>query len=327
MRPWSRHLVLALALSILAALARPIPASSQDYPNRPIRIVVPFAAGGSTDAVIRIVAQQVADTMGASIVIDNRPGGAATIGMNLVAQSAPDGYTLGAANISFGVNPSLLKKVPYDTEKDFVPVSFVARVPLVLAVHPSAPARSVKDLIALAKAKPDTLSYASAGYGSGSHLSMELFGYLAETRMVNIPYNGGGPQVAGALGGQITALFATIPAAMQHFQSGKLVPLGVTTAQRDPRLPEVPTVAEAGVPGYEMGDWVGVVAPKGTASAVVTRLSQEFDKALAVPDVRAKIEAIGTQVVGGPPDVLAAHIGQELAKWRKVVETTGIRLD
>jgi tripartite-type tricarboxylate transporter receptor subunit TctC len=310
-----------------AAFAHAGPAMSQDYPNRPIRIVVPFAAGGSTDAVIRIVAQQVAETIGGSIVIDNRPGGAATIGMNQVAQSAPDGYTLGAANISFGVNASLLKKLPYDTQKDFVPVGFVARVPLVLAVHPSVPARTVKELIALAKAKPDSLTYASAGYGSGSHLSMELFGYLAGTKMVNVPYNGGGPQVAGALGGQITALFATIPAAQQHFQSGKLIPLGVTTAQRDPRLPEVPTVAEAGVPGYEMGDWVGVVAPAGTPAAVVARLNREIDKALALGDVKAKIEAIGTQVVGGTPEALAAHIGQEIVKWRKVVETTGIRLD
>jgi tripartite-type tricarboxylate transporter receptor subunit TctC len=325
MRYRSRYL--AFAASLLAAVAAAGPALSQDYPNRPIRIIVPFAAGGSTDAVIRIVAQQVADKLGGSIVIDNRPGGATTIGMSLVAQAAPDGYTLGAANISFGVNPSLLKKVPYDTEKDFVPVSFVARVPLVLAVHPSVPARSVKELIALAKQKPDGLSYASAGYGSGSHLSMELFSYLAETRMVHIPYNGGGPQVAGALGGQITALFATIPAAMQHFQSGKLVPIGVTTAQRDPRLPDLPTVAEAGVPGYEMGDWIGVVAPKGTPGAIINRLNQEVDKALAVPDVKAKIESIGTQVVGGTPEALTAHIGQEFVKWRKVVETTGIRLD
>jgi tripartite-type tricarboxylate transporter receptor subunit TctC len=286
--------------------------------------VVPFAAGGSTDAVVRIVAQQLGDQLGSPVVVENRAGGAATIGMNLVAHAAADGYTLGAANISFGVNPSLLEKVPYDPEKDFVPVSFVASVPLVLAVHPSVPARSVKELIALAKAKPESLSYASAGYGSGSHLSMELFSYLTGVKLTHVPYNGGGPQVAGALGGQIAALFATIPSSLQHFKSGALIPLAVTTAKRDPRLPDLPTVAEAGVAGYEMGDWIGIVAPKGTPEAIVARLNRETDKALAVPDVRDKIEKIGTQVVGGPPQALADHIHRELEKWRKVVTTMGL---
>lgn len=310
----------------LLALALGGAALAQDYPARPIRVIVPFAAGGSTDAVVRILAQRLSETLGNTVFVDNRPGGAATIGMNVVAHAAPDGYTLGAANISFGVNPSLLEKVPYDVEKDFVPVSFVALVPLVLAVHPSVPARSVQELIALLKAKPNTLSYASAGYGSGSHLSMELFAYLTGTRMVHVPYNGGGPQVAGALGGQIAALFATIPSSLQHFQSGALIPLAVTTAKRDPRLPDVPTLAEAGVADYEMGDWIGIVAPHGTPEAIVTKLNHEIDAALAVPDVANKIEQIGTQVVGGTPGALAHHISRELKRWHEVVAAMGLHV-
>jgi tripartite-type tricarboxylate transporter receptor subunit TctC len=316
-----------LAALMFAPLLLAGVAGAQDYPKRPVRIIVPFAAGGSTDAVVRILAQKMSDNLGSSVFVDNRPGGAATIGMNAVAHAAADGYTLGAANIAFGVNPSLLDKgVPYDTDKDFVPIGFVALVPLVLAVHPSVPARSVKELIALAKAKPEALSYASAGYGSGSHLSMELFSYLTGAKFTHVPYNGGGPQVAGALGGQITALFATIPSSLQHFKSGALIPLAVTTVKRDPRLPELPTLAEAGVADYEMGDWIGIVAPKDTPSAIVTTLNREIDKALAAPDVVDKIEKIGTQVVGGPPDVLAHHIRQELKKWREVVAAMGLHV-
>lgn len=320
---WLRGTLLALATSIILVG----PAAAQNYPTRPIRIIVPFAPAGSTDAVVRILAQQLSENLGESVVVENRPGGAATIGMNLVAQAAPDGYTLGAANISFGANPSLLGKVPYDPEKDFVAVSYVAQVPLVLAVHPSLPVRSVKELIALVKAKPNALNYSSAGYGSGSHLSMELFCYLTGIKMINVPFNGGGPQVAATLGGQTPVLFATIPSSLQFFQSGQLIPLAISTAKRDSSLPNVPTVAEAGVPDYEMGDWVGIVAPKGTPDAIVARLNQEIDKALALPDVKDKIEKIGTQVVGGPPEVLANHIHRELEKWNKVVTTMGIRVN
>jgi tripartite-type tricarboxylate transporter receptor subunit TctC len=327
MTSWSRRSLLAFASSLAPLIALKGVVEAQDFPARPVRIVVPFAAGGSTDAVVRILAQQLSEQLGNSFFVDNRPGGAATIGMNVVAHAAADGYTLGAANISFGVNPSLIGKVPYDTEKDFVPVGFVALVPLVLAVHPSIPVRSVEELVALAKAKPETLSYSSAGYGSGSHLSMELFCYLTGTKLTHVPYNGGGPQVAATLSGQIPILFATIPSSLQHFKSGALIPLAITTAKRDPSLPDVSTVAEAGVPGYEMGDWIGIVAPKGAPAATVTRLNQEIDKALAVPDVRAKIEKIGTQVVGGPPAALENHIRQELDKWHKVVTTMGLRVN
>lgn len=320
---WLRRISLALMTSIIIAG----PAMAQDYPTRPIRIIVPFAPAGSTDAVVRILAQQLGENLGQSVVVENRPGGAATIGMNLVAQAAPDGYTLGAANISFGANPSLLGKVPYDPVKDFVPVSYVAQVPLVLSVHPSLPVRSVKDLIALIKSKPNALNYSSAGYGSGSHLSMALFCYLTGTKMVNVPFNGGGPQVAATLSGEPPILFATIPSSLQYFRSGQLIPLAISTAKRDASLPNVPTVAEAGVPDYEMGDWVGIVAPKGTPEAIVVTLNREIDRVLAMPGVKEKFEKIGTQVMGGTPEDLANHIHRELDKWNKVVTTMGIRVN
>ncbi|HVY56269.1 MAG TPA: tripartite tricarboxylate transporter substrate binding protein [Xanthobacteraceae bacterium] len=324
---FAARLLSSLSTALLMVCLSAAAGSAQDFPTRPIRIIVPFAPGGSTDAVVRILAKKLSDNLGGSVYIENRPGGAATIGTNQVAQAAPDGYTLGAANISFGANPAILKRIPYDTEKDFVPVGLVARVPLVLAVHPSVPAKSVKELIALARAKPGGLSYASAGYGSGSHLSMELFNYLTGLKMLHVPYNGGGPQVAGALGGQITALFATIPSSMQYFASGQLVGLGVSTAKRDPRLPDLPTIAEAGVPGYEMGDWVGLIAPKDTPSAIVERLNREMLKALADPEVKSRIESVGTQVAAGTPEDLRVHIQSELAKWRKVAETMKLHID
>lgn len=303
-----------------------VPAMAQDYPTRPIHIVVPFAPGGSTDAVIRILGNQLEKELNATVVVDNRAGGAATIGMSAVAQATPDGYTLGAANIAFGANPTLLKSLPYDTVKDFAPVSLVARVPLVLAVHPSVPANSVKEFIALAKSKPGDMTYSTAGHGSGSDLSMALFAYLAGIKMVNVPFNGGGPQVANAVGGHVNALFATIPAGQSHFASGGLRPLGITTLKRDPTLPNVPTISEAGVPDYEMGDWVGIVVPAKTPPAVIDKLNKAIVKALAVPDVKARIEKIGTQVAASSPDEFGAFIKTELTKWNKVIDAMGIRL-
>jgi len=322
MRTTTRRLLLiALAFCTCASSV-----AAQTYPSRPIHIVVPFAPGGSTDAVVRILGAQLEKELGTTVVVDNRPGGAATIGMNAVAQAAPDGYTLGAANISLGANPSLLKSVPYDVRKDFVPVVLVARVPLVLAVHPSVPAKSVKEFIALAKAKPGSMSYDTAGHGSGSDLSMALFAYLTGLKMVNVPFNGGAPQVAAAVAGQVNALFATIPSALGFFKSDKLRPLGISTLKRDPSLPDVPTIAEAGVPNYEMGDWIGIVVPAKTPQPIVDKLNGTTNKALAVADVRAKIEKIGTQPAGGTPAEFAAFISGELTKWDKVVKAMDLKV-
>jgi tripartite-type tricarboxylate transporter receptor subunit TctC len=317
---------IALFGMIAGALIAASPAAAQDYPSRPIRIVVPFAPGGSTDAVIRILANQLEKELNGTVVVENRAGGAATIGMSVVAQAQPDGYVLGAANISFGANPSMLKTMPYDTLKDFAPVSLVARVPLVLAVHQSVPVNNVKEFIAAAKASPDTMTYSTAGHGSGSELSMGLFAYLTGLKLVNVPYNGGGPQVAGAVGGHVKSLFATIPAGQAHFSSGVLRPLGITTLKRDPTLPNVPPIAEAGVPDYEMGDWIGIVAPAKTPQAVVDKLNKAIASALKVPDVQARIEKIGTQVEGSTPEQFDAFIKREIAKWTKVVDTMNLKI-
>lgn len=323
MKTFTRRFLLG---SLVVCAVSASPAIAQNYPARPVHIVVPFAPGGSTDAVVRILGAQLEKELNGTIVVDNRPGGAATIGMNAVAQAAPDGYTLGAANISFGANPSLLKSVPYDPRKDFAPIGLVARVPLVLAVHPSVPVKSVTEFIALAKSKPGSITYDTAGHGSGSDLSMALFAYLTGVKMVNVPFNGGAPQVHAAVGGQVNALFATIPSAQGFFKSGQLRPLGISTIKRDATLPNVPTIAEAGVPNYEMGDWIGIVAPAKTPQAIVDKLNAAIAKALAVPDVRVKIEKIGTQVAGGTPTEFNTFIGAEIAKWNKVVNAMDLKI-
>jgi tripartite-type tricarboxylate transporter receptor subunit TctC len=317
---------LSLVGMLLGSFAVATPTLAQDFPTRPIRIIEPFAPGGSTDAVIRILANQLEKELNGTVVVENRAGGAATIGMSVVAQSAPDGYILGAANIAFGANPSLLKTLPYDTLKDFTPVSLVARVPLVLAVHQSVPVNNVQEFIAAAKASPDTMTYSTAGHGSGSELSMGLLAYLTGLKLVNVPYNGGGPQVAGAVGGHVKSLFATIPAGQAHFASGVLRPLGITTLKRDPTLPNVPPIAEAGVPEYEMGDWIGIVAPAKTPPALVEKLNKAIAKALAVPETQSRIEKIGTQVEGSSPEQFDAFIKKEMTKWSKVVDTMGLKI-
>lgn len=316
-----------LFASLLACIVHASPVHSQDYPTRAIKIVVPFGAGGSTDSVIRILGSQMEKELKTTIVVENRGGGSATIGTGLVAQAQPDGYTLGAANIAFGANPSMLKTLPYNTQTDFTPVSLVARVPLVLAVHPSIEAKSVAEFIALAKAKPDTITFGTVGHGSGSELSMSLLAYLTGLKLVKVPFPGGGQQVSATVGGHVASLFATIPPSLGHFESGKLRPLGISTVTRDATLPNVPTIAEAGVPNYEMGDWVGIVAPAKTPPAIVERLNQAIAKALADPEVKARLEKIGTQVAGSTPAEFHAFIQSEVAKWSKVVDTMGLRVN
>jgi tripartite-type tricarboxylate transporter receptor subunit TctC len=300
---------------------------AQTYPSRSIRIVIPFAVGGSTDVVFRIIAPRLSENLRQQVVIDNRPGGAATIGMDLVAKAMPDGYTLGVANLSFGANPFLLNKMPFDTEKDFAPVSLVTRVPMVLSVHPSIPARSVRALIALAKANPGQLNYGSAGNAGANHLAMELFKYMTKIDVVHVPYKGGGPAVVSIVGGETAILFATIPSAVQHFRSGRLIGLGVSTLNRDPALPEVPTIAESGVANFEVYEWQGIVAPAGTPASVVNRLYQEIANTLVLPEMKERISGVGAHVVGGSPNELALFIKKELETWSKVVRTAGIRLD
>ena len=312
---------------LCALLACASGASAQSYPTKPVRIVVPFQAGGSTDVVFRILAPRLSEQMGQQVLVDNRPGGGATIGMEMVAKAAPDGHTLGVATVSFACNPFILSKIPFDTEKDLVPVSLVTRVPHVVAIHPSIPVRSVKELIALARAKPGSILYATGGNASSNHLATELFNYMAGVKLVHVPYKGAGSALTSIVSGETAVMFATLASAVQHFKSGRLIPLGMTTLARDPTLPNVPTVAESGVPGYEALEWHGVVVPAGTPAPVISRLHQEIVKALAVPEVRERIVGVGAQPVGSTPDELAAHIRKELATWAKVVKAAGVRVD
>jgi tripartite-type tricarboxylate transporter receptor subunit TctC len=314
-------------LNILIILFTATGAAAQNYPVKPVRVIVAFAPGGSTDVVFRILAPRLTEYLGQPVLVDNRPGGGATIGMDLVAKSAPDGYTLGVANISFGANPSLLAKLPYDTARDFAPVTLVSIVTMVLAVHPSVPARSVKQFLALAKAKPEGMNYASAGNASATHLAFERFKHASGAKILHVPYKGGGPAVVSIVSGETMTLFATIPSAIQHFQSGRLVALGVSSAKRNPALPNLPTVAEAGVPGYEAIEWQGVVVPAGTPAPVIGRLNQAFVKAVTLPEMKERLAAIGADAAGSTPEELAAFIRAELAGWAKVIKESGIRIE
>ena len=323
----NKLIILCLSVALPAAAQTPSTGSGQAYPAKPVRVIVPFAPGGSTDVVFRILAPRITEALGQPLLVDNRPGGGATIGMDLVAKSAPDGYTLGVANISFGANPSLLARLPYDTAKDFAPVTMVSIVTMVLAVHPSVPARSVKQLLALAKAQPGGLNYASAGNGSATHLAFERFKVASGAKILHVPYKGGGPAVVSIVGGETMTLFATIPSAIQHFQSGRLIPLGVSSAKRNGALPKVPTVAEAGVAGYEAIEWQGVVVPAGTPAPVIGRLHQVFARAVTQPEMKERLAAIGADAAGGTPDELAAFIRSELAGWARVIKESGIKID
>ena len=302
-------------------------ACAQAYPVKPIRIIVPYAPGGSTDVLFRIFAPKLSEVLGQTAVIDNRPGAASTIGLDMVAKSPPDGYTIGVANIAYGANPSIYKKMPFDAEKDLAPVGLVSIVTMVLSVHPSIPVRSVKEYIALARSRPGTLAYASAGNGSANHLATARFAHMANINVQHVPYKGGGPAVIAIVGGEVSTLFATIPSAIGHFKSGKLRPLGVSSAKRNSALPDLPTVAEAGVPGYEAIEWQGIMVPAGTPRDVITRLNQAFVKVTSMPDVKERVTALGSDLVAGTPEEFDQFVKRELAVWSKVVKDVGIKID
>lgn len=321
------NLLMRMTSLLLAAMVFAVPAAAQNYPVKPIRIIVPYAPGGSTDVVFRILAPRLTENLGQQVLVENRPGAASTVGLDLVAKSAPDGYTVGVSNIAYGANPTLYKKMPFDAEKDLVPVSLVSIVTMVLSVHPSVPARSVKQLIAIAKSKPGTLNYGSAGNGSANHLATARFAHMTRTNLVHVPYKGGGPAVVSIVSGETAVLFATIPSAIQHFKSGRLIPLGVSRAQRNAALPDIPTVAEAGVPGYEAIEWNGVMVPAGTPAPVINRLHQAIVKAVAIPEVKDRVTGLGADLVGNSPDEFRAFLKNELATWGKVVKEVGMRID
>lgn len=318
-------------LKALAAAALAVtgiaPAAAQTFPNKPINIIVPFSAGGTTDILARIVGQALGTELGQSVIIDNRPGAGGNIGGQAAARAPADGYTLFMGTVgTHAINAALYKKMPFDPIKDFAPLSRVANVPNLLVAHPSQPYKTVQELITYAKANPGMVNFGSSGSGSSIHLSGELFKSMAKVDMVHVPYKGSAPAVTDLLGNQIGIMFDNMPSAIQHVRSGKLRPIAVTTAKRSPELPNVPTIAEAGVPGYEATSWFGLWAPAGTPAPVLSKLHASLAKVLKDPAVIKKIGDQGGEVVIDTPAEFDAFIKAEAVKWGKVVKESGAEI-
>ena len=317
-------------VAVTVALSSLVGSSAQadDYPSRPLRIVVPFAAGGTSDLVTRVVGQALGMELKVAVVVDNHPGAGGNIGSDLVAHSAPDGYTLLMGTVAtHGINATLYKKMPFDPVKDFAPVSLVASTPSVLEVNPSLPIKSVQDLISYAKANPGKLHFGSAGNGSSHHLAGELFDSMAGVQMTHVPYRGTAAAVTDTLAGQVQVIFDTLPSAMPYVKSGQLRALAVTSPRRDPSLPNLPTLAESGLPGYEVGSWYGLLAPAGTPPARVDKISKLIATIVRRPDIKQKIIEQGATPVGNTPAEFATHIASELKKWSTVVKAAGAQVD
>ena len=296
------------------------------YPVKPIRIIVPSAPGSGPDIMARAIGQKLNESLGQPIVVDDKPGAGGIIGSEAAAKSAPDGYTLIMANAgSHAVNASLYAKLPYDPVKDFAPITLVAVAPNILIVHPTLPARTAKDLIALARTRPGELTFGSGGNGSTAHLSGELFRTMAGINVVHIPFKGSPAAVIGVIAGQIVMAFPNIPPALPHVRSGKLKALAVTTAKRSAALPDLPTIAESGLPGYEATAWFGVLAPAGTSSAIIAKLNSAIVKSVHVREMRERLSAEGTEAVGNTPEQFAQIIKTDIAKWAKVVKASGAK--
>jgi tripartite-type tricarboxylate transporter receptor subunit TctC len=323
----TRSFFRTLAVAALAAGAT-LAHAQAPYPTKPLRIVVPFPAGGTTDILARAVAQKLTESFGQSVVVDNRPGAGGNIGAELVAKSAPDGYTMLMGTVgTHAINPSLYAKMPYDHVKDFAPVILVAGVPNVLVVNPGVPANSVQELIAYIKANPGKVNFASSGSGTSIHLSGELFKTMTGLPITHIPYKGSTPALTDLMGGQVQMMFDNLPSSLPQIKAGKLRALAVTSAQRASALPDVPTVAEAGLPGFEASSWFGLLAPAGTPPDVVAKVNGEVAKWLATPEAKEKFAAQGAIVAGGPPSDFVRQIASETAKWQKVVKESGAKVD
>jgi len=319
--------VVALTLFFAAAGHAAQSADIKDYPHKPIRLIIPYPPGGATDVIARTLAQKLTDAMGQSVVVDNRGGGGQVIGTDLAAKAQPDGYTLIMVTITHSINPGLHKKLPYDSIRDFTPVTLVAASPQILVAHPSLGVSSVKELLNLPKAKTGGINYASSGNGSGGHLAMELFKSMTGLNLVHVPYKGAGPALTDLVGGRVQLMFTSPLAALPHVKSGRLKALAMASRNRSPAAPELPTVSESGVPGFEASLWYGMLAPAGTARGIVTRLHDETAKALQLPDVVERLSSQGVEPIGGSPQELAAFLKLETAKWARVVKQAGIRVD
>ena len=315
---------LLLALPALTAAT----AMAQQYPSKPIVLVVPFAPGGTSELISRLVAQKLTERLGQQVVVENRPGAAGNIAMEQVARAAPDGYTLILGHIgTLAVNPAMFPKLPYDAIKDFAPVSLIAAVPNIVTVNPAVPAKTLKEFLDLARAKPGSINYGSAGNGSAGHLAMEYLKRIAKTDMVHVPYKGTGPMLTDLLAGQTQATFTGSSPLIPHIKSGKLRALAVGSAVRIPSLPEVPTIAESGFAGFETSQWYGIIAPAKTPPAIIQKLSLEIAQVMKQPDVIARLSGDGTVMIGSTPNEFAAYISKEMKRWGEVVHDANIKAE
>ncbi|MEI7679513.1 MAG: tripartite tricarboxylate transporter substrate binding protein [Betaproteobacteria bacterium] len=320
------RLLRTVSTVILSALA--VSAVADDYPNKAIRLIMPYPIGGSIDIAGRMVAQRLADNLGQAVVVDNRTGAGGIVGTETGARAAPDGYTvLMGGTGTLALSPSLQKNLPYDPNKDFTPVTLLVTIPYVVVVQPSFKAANIKELIALAKAKPNEINYGSGGSGSAPHLAAELFKTMADVRITHVPYKGSTPAITDTMSGQVQLTFTGIPSVMTQMKAGRLRPIGVTSLKRTAALPEVPTIAESGVPGYEVNPWFGVLLPARTPQPLVSRLNAEILKVLQLPATRERFAAEGFEAAGNTPAQFAAYIKAEQIKWGKVIKDAGIKAD
>jgi tripartite-type tricarboxylate transporter receptor subunit TctC len=317
-----------IALALIALSCGAVLAQGTAYPTKPVRLVVPFPPAGTTDIIARAAAQKLSEAWGQQVVVDNRPGAAGNIGSELVSKAAPDGYTLEMGTVgTHAINPSLYAKMPYDHVRDFVPIVLVAGVPNVLVVNPSLPVNSVQELIAYAKANPGKINFASSGSGTSIHLSGEMFRTITGVDITHVPYKGSAPALTDLMGGQVQIMFDNLPSSLAFIKAGKLKALAVTSATRATALPDVPTMVEAGVPGFEASSWFGMLAPAGTPREIVNKVNADVNKWLSSPEAKEKLAQQGAIAAGGTPEDFANHIAAETAKWAKVVKASGAKVD
>jgi len=322
------RLMPAIVLAALSAMMSGGAFAADAWPSRPVKIIVPSPPGDGSDITARVVADKLQAAFGQPFIVENKPGAGGVVAAEQVAHAAPDGYTLIMGNAgSHGINAAVYTNLNYDAVKSFAPISLIALSPNVLVVNPNAPIHSVKDLIDLARAKPGALDFASGGQGSSAHMSMELFKYMTKTNLNHIPYKGATPALTDIIAGTVPVMFVNLPPAMGHIRSGKVRALAVTTAERWKSLPDVPTVAESGVPGFETVAWFGLLAPAGTPRPVIEHLAAEIHKIVQMPDVRARIEGTGAQEIGSTPEAFAARIRGDVEKWKRVAEAANVHID
>jgi len=323
-----RHVTAVLAT---AAAVSPCAASAQgaaeSFPAKPVRVIVGLAPGGGTDIQTRLLTQKLSSNLGRSFIVENRTGAGGTVAYALVAKSPADGYTLLGVASGYSITPAVYPTLTYDPIKDFAPISLVIQAPILLMTHPSLPVKSTRELVALAKRKPGTLDSASAGHGTSNHMALELFNLLAGVKITHVPYKGTGPALIDAMAGQVHMIFGNILSSLQYVRQGRLKALAVTSVTRSKAVPELPTVAESGVPGYETTTWHGWLAPAGTPAAIVNRMSAELAKAVKAPDVQGHLAGDGGEPIGSNPEQFAQHLAAEIARWRKVVKASGMRVE